>query len=418
MIYDLIVIGGGPAGMMAAGRAAENGAHVLLLEKNKQLGVKLLITGKGRCNITNAEPELKKFINQYGSNGKFLYSALNKFSPEETIIFFNNLGVATKIERGQRVFPVSNRADAVLLALIKYLNKNQVEIKLNTKVEKIVSSRVLGTRDQNRIEKIILNDDQELRAKKYLMATGGKSYPATGSDGAGFKWLEKMGHHIIEPRPALVGIVGQENWLKDLEGLSLKNVTISVYQNNKKMDSRFGEAIFTAGGLSGPIILDMSKKIAELLEKGQVSLKIDFKPALDEKTLDQRIQSDFLSFKNKMFKNSLAWLLPQKMIALIIKLSGIETEKKVNMISKLERQKILDLLKNFTLQVKKTAGFGSAIITAGGVDLKEVDPETMHSKIINNLILAGEILDLDGPTGGFNLQVCWSSGYVAGENII
>ncbi len=414
MLYDLIVIGGGPAGMMAAGRAAENGARVLLLEKNDQLGVKLLITGKGRCNITNTEPELKKFIGQYGQNGKFLFTALNKFSPQDTLLFFDNLGVATKVERGQRVFPASDRADAVLSALIKYLKKNQVETRLNVEVEKIVTR----LRDKNSIEKIILTNGQELIAKNYLIATGGKSYPGTGSTGTGFEWLKKMGHHIIQPQPALVPIVVQEPWIHELEGLSLKNVAISLYQNNKKMDSRFGEAIFTHNGLSGPIILDMGKKIGELLTKGVVSLKIDFKPALDEKTLDQRIQEDFLNFKDKMFKNSLAWLLPQKMVPVIIKLSGIETNKKVNIINKIERQKLLGLLKNFTLQVKKTAGFGAAIITAGGVDLKEIDPQTMRSKIIDNLYLSGEILDLDGPTGGFNLQVCWSTGYVAGNGIV
>ncbi|HOY56002.1 MAG TPA: NAD(P)/FAD-dependent oxidoreductase [bacterium] len=412
MSYDLIVIGGGPAGMLAAGRAAENGARVLLLEKNNQLGIKLLITGKGRCNLTNAEPELKKFISQYGKNGKFLYAALNKFSPKETVNFFNNLGVATKIERGQRIFPVSDRADAVLAALIKYLKKNQVAIKLNAEVEKII----LNSQDSE-VEKIILTGGQELIAKNYLISTGGKSYPGTGSTGTGFEWLKKMGHHIIEPRPALVPIVLQESWINELEGLSLKNVAISIYQNNKKIDSRFGEAIFTRYGLSGPIILDMSKKINELLISGEVVLKIDFKPALDEKTLDQRIQEDFLSFKNKLFKNALVALLPQKMIPVIIKLSAIDPEKKVNIITKAERQKLLGLLKNFTLQVKKTAGFETAIITAGGVDLKEIDPQTMRSKIIDNLYLAGEILDLDGPTGGFNLQICWSTGYLAGNNI-
>lgn len=411
MLYDLIVIGGGPAGMLAAGRAAENGARVLLLEKNNQLGIKLLITGKGRCNITNAEPELKKFISQYGKNGKFLYTALNKFSPQETIKFFNNLDVATKTERGQRVFPVSDHAVAVLAALIKYLKKNQVEIKLNAEVEKIVVNK-------HKIEKIILAGGQELIAKKYLIATGGKSYSSTGSTGTGFEWLKKMGHHIVEPRPALVPIVLQEAWINELEGLSLKNVAISLYQNNKKMDTRFGEAVFTRCGLSGPIILDMSKKVNQLLANGEVVLKIDFKPALDEKTLDQRIQMDFLNFKNKLFKNALIALLPQKIIPVIIKLSAIDPNKKVNIITKVGRQKLLGLLKNFTLRVKKTAGFEIAIITSGGVDLKEIDPRSMRSKIVNNLFLAGEILDLDGPTGGFNLQVCWSTGFVAGDSLV
>ncbi len=407
MIYDLIVIGGGPAGMMAAGRAAENGARVLLLEKNNRLGLKLLISGKGRCNITNAELEIKKFIEKFGINGKFLWSALNKFGVQDVIDFFETKGLAVKIERGQRVFPKSDKARDVLQILITYLQKNNVKIKFEVSVKDIKIK-------DNKIEEIILANEEKLKAKNYLIATGGKSYPLTGSSGDAYNWLKKMGHNIINPQPALVPIILQEKWIKDLEGLSLKNVKISAYQI-KKVDERFGEAIFTAHGLSGPIILDMSKNIGKLLKQGQVDLEIDFKPALDFKILDKRIQYDFAELSNKMFKNSLDGLLPKKLIPVVIKLSRIDPEKKVNSITKEERKKILHLLKNFKLTVAKLDGFNKAIVTAGGVDLKEVNPQTMQSKIINNLYLAGEVLDLDGVTGGFNLQAAWSTGYMVGE---
>ncbi|MBU4360983.1 NAD(P)/FAD-dependent oxidoreductase [Patescibacteria group bacterium] len=406
---DLIVIGGGPAGMILAGRAAENSARVLLLEKNEKLGVKLLITGKGRCNIANAEADIKKIIQQFGKNGKFLYSALYQFNAQKIVDFFENLGVKTKTERGNRIFPVSNKSADILNALIKYLKKNKVKIRTNSEVKDIVVKK-------NIIQKIILKSGEELIAKNYAICTGGKSYPATGASGDGYKWLKKMGHNIILPTPSLVPIILKEKYIKDLEGLSLKNVNISVFQNNKKQDERFGEAIFTANGMSGPIILDMSKKINELLNKGQVILKIDFKPALEFKILDKRIQNDFSKMKNKMFKNSLDLLLPKKMILVIIKLSKIDGEKKTNSITKEERNRLLHLLKDFKLEVKKIDGFNKAIVTAGGVDLKEINPKTMKSKIINNLFIAGEVLDLDGPTGGYNLEASWSTGYCAGDN--
>ncbi|HRY63565.1 MAG TPA: aminoacetone oxidase family FAD-binding enzyme, partial [Patescibacteria group bacterium] len=246
MIYDLIVIGGGPAGMIGAGRAAENGARVLLLEKNSRLGAKLLVTGKGRCNITNAEADLKKFITNYGPKGKFLFSSFSRFNNHDVINFFENYGVVTKVERGERVFPTSDRSDSVLSALAQYMRKNKVGVKLKAEVREIIVK-------DKRIEKIVLTSGEELSAEKYLIATGGKSYPGTGSTGTAFEWLKKMGHRIIPPRPALAPIIVKENWVKELAGLSLKNVAINVYQNNKKVDSRFGEALFTHNGLSGPI---------------------------------------------------------------------------------------------------------------------------------------------------------------------
>lgn len=410
MIYDLIVIGGGPAGMMAAGVAAENGAKVLLLEKNDRLGIKLLITGKGRCNITNAELNTKNLVDIFGKNGRFLFSALNKFSNQDIINFFNSRGLDTKIERGKRVFPQGDSSLDVLAVLKNYLAEGHVKIQTKTQIKSIIKK-------DNLISKIILADKSELQAKKYIIATGGKSYPMTGSSGDGYIWLKNLGHSIINPIPALSPILTKEKLVKELEGLSLKNVNINVYQNNKKIDWRFGEALFTSDGLSGPIILDMSKNIGLALKQGEVKLEIDYKPSLDFKTLDKRLQNDFIRSNNKLFKNSLDDLLPKKLIPLIIKLSDINPEKKANAITKDERKKLIHLLKNFELNVKALYGFNKAIVTAGGVSLKELDPQTMQSKIIKNLYLAGEILDLDGPTGGYNLQVCWSTGYLAGQNI-
>lgn len=410
MIYDFIVIGGGPSGMMAAGRAAENGSSVLLLEKNTRLGIKLLVTGKGRCNITNAEFDTKNLVEKFGKQGRFLFSALSKFGNQDTIDFFAEHGVNSKTERGSRVFPSSDSAPDVLAALKQYLKQGNVEIKTNIQIDDIIIK-------DNLIEKIVLGDGAELKAKKYLIATGGKSYPKTGSSGDGYKWLAKMGHTIVEPSPALTPIFVKEKFVKDLEGLSLKNVSINIFQNNKKIDSRFGEALFTDNGMSGPIIIDMSKNIGLALKNGAVKLEIDFKPKLDFKVLDKRIQNDFAKASNRLFRNSLGELLPKKLIPLIIDLSGIDPDKQVNSITKEERKKLLHLLKNFELNIKSLHGFNKAIVTSGGVSLKEVDPKTMQSKIIKNLYIAGEILDLDGPTGGYNLQSCWSTGYAAGSNI-
>ncbi len=409
MKYSVAIIGGGPAGIMAAGRASELGSHVVLIEKNKKLGRKLLITGKGRCNITNAESELRKIIEKFGKNGKFLYQSLHNFGTTDTINFFKKLGIKTKIERGNRVFPTSNKSKDVLNALYHYLEKSNVGIMTNTEVNSIIKKG-------NKIDKIILTDKKEIIADKYIICTGGKSYPITGSTGDGYSWAKSFGHKIVKLKPSLISIITKENYVKSLEGLSLKNVEISIFQNNKKIDSKFGEAIFTASGMSGPIILDMSKKIGDLL-KTKLELKIDFKPALDFTKLDKRLQRDFMEQSNKMFKNCLDKLLPQKLIPVIIRLSKIDPEKKVNLITKEERKKLLHLLKEFTLTIKALPNFDGAIITSGGVNLSEIDPKTMQSKIIENLYFAGEILDLDGPTGGYNLQMCWSTGFAAGSAI-
>lgn len=412
-IYDVAVIGGGPAGLMAAGRAAELGKSVVLLEKNKKPGRKLMITGKGRCNITNAEFDLRKLVENYGKKGQFLFHAFHVFGPKQAIEFFEKWGLKTKIERGQRVFPVSDDAQDVLNVFVKYLLKGKVKIMYDTEVIDI-------ERKKHHINKLILKETHgEILAKNYIICTGGKSYPATGSTGDGYEWAEKLGHSIEDLRPALVPLKIREKWVLELQGLSLKNVKITVLQKDKKEAEVFGESLFTHFGLSGPIVLDVSQKVGELLHErtgGAVELSLDLKPALDFKVLDERLQRDFQKHHNKLFQNSLDDLLPQKMIPVIVKFSGIDPFKKVTYITKEERQILVKLLKNLKMTVERLMGFESAIVTSGGVSLKEIDDKTMKSKIVDNLFFAGEIIDVAGPSGGFNLQACWSTGYLAGEN--
>jgi len=409
-IFDVVVIGGGPAGMMAGGRAGELGAKVLLLEKNAALGRKLLLTGKGRSNITKAEFNPRELLKKYGREGDFLLYPLSIFGVKETIDFFEKKGLKTKVERGKRIFPQSDRASDVLNILISYLKKGKVEIMTNSEVKKIIKK-------EKKIVKIILSGGREILAKNYIISTGGKSYPGTGSTGEGYQWAKELGHKVNKLRPALVPLRIKENWPKTAQGLSLKNVELTVFQNNKKQDSRFGELLFTHFGVSGPIVLDLSGKVGELLEKGEVKLVLDLKPALDFQTLDKRLQSDFSKYSQKLFKNSLSDLLPQKLIPIIVELSGINPEKKVNEITREERQKLVRLLKGLEMRVISLLGFETAIVTSGGVSLKEIDSKTMKSKLIENLFFAGEIIDLKGPTGGYNLQLCWSTGHLAGQSV-
>ena len=408
--YDLAVIGAGPAGMMAALCAAECGAKVILLEKNSAPGIKLLITGKGRCNITNAEPEVRKFVSTFGKNGKFLINAFHRFGVKETVGFFHKNNLSTKVERGGRIFPITDKAVDVQQLFLKLLSENNVIFQKNCRIQNIVHKN-------NIIEKIITCTG-DVKALNYLIATGGLSYPKTGSTGDGYSWAENMGHNIVETKPALTPILVNEKWIKELEGLSLKNVSVSIFQNNKKYDERFGEALFTANGMSGPIILDLSKTIGDLLAHGRVDLFIDFKPALDLDKLDKRLLRDLEKFGKKAMKNLLPELMPKKLIPVMLCLTGIDPEKRANSVSKKEREKLRLYLKRFPLTVNSLLGFSKAIITTGGVSLKEIDPKTMRSKIINNLYFAGEIMDLDGPTGGYNLQICWSTGFIAGNSAV
>ena len=405
--FDVVVIGGGPAGMMAAGRAAELGVRVALVEKNQSLGKKLLLTGKGRCNITQAEFNDKEFIRKLGKeNGKFLFSALASLGPADVIDFFAARNLKTKVEKDGRVFPAANISGDVRDSLQKYLRENGVRIIFGAEVRQLETV-------QNEIKSIRLKD-ATIYADKFILCTGGKSYPRTGSTGDGYRWAEQLGHTIIKPRPALAPIKIKEDWVKDLQGVSLQNVELKVLQKNKKQESYFGEMLFTHFGLSGPIVLTASRRVGELLENGAVVIAIDLEPSLGREQLDEKLRKDFQKNIHKDFKNYLQEMLPQKMVEVVIKLSGIEAKKKLNFITRSERQKLVALLKNLRMTVEGTLGYEQAIITSGGVDLREVDSKTLRSKIIKNLFFAGEILDLDGPTGGYNLQICWSTSYVAG----
>ena len=413
-----IVIGGGPAGMMAAITASQNGDKVILIEKMKSLGRKLLITGKGRCNITSSLP-IEDFIKNTPGNGKFLYSAYQSFTNKDIIEFLKEEGLEVKEERGNRIFPITDKSQDVLDCFIKRLRKNKVEIHYNEEVKEILYK-------ENNDEKIVRGvktNKEEILADKVILATGGKSYPLTGSTGDGYKIVEKLGHKIKDIKPSLVPLeIYEKETCKELQGLSLKNVSIKIIdeEKNKTIFQEFGEMLFTHFGVSGPIILTASanlvryKNIKEKMEGKNISIIIDFKPALSEQKLEDRILRDFSEFKNKQYKNSLDKLLPQKLIPIIIKLSKIEENKKVNEITKEERKRLVLLLKNFKINVKTFRPIEEAIITSGGISTKEINPKTMESKIVKNLYFAGEIIDVDSYTGGFNLQIAYSTGYVAG----
>ncbi|MCK9378694.1 MAG: NAD(P)/FAD-dependent oxidoreductase [Candidatus Moranbacteria bacterium] len=397
---------------MAAGKAGEAGARVLLVEKNDRLGRKLLLTGEGRCNITHAEFDNNELVKSLGKKGKFLFSSLNAFNPENVMEFFSDLGVATKIEKGGKVFPVSDNALDVLQALEKNLKKNAVEV--------MTCANVLGfeTEEANNEKKIkgVQLIDRIIYADKFILATGGKSYPATGSTGDGYVWARAFGHKIIIPQPSLVPLKIEEDWAKELQGVSLKNVKISLMQDDESVVcvSR-GDLIFTHFGVSGPVILNLSRTLAELEKKDdQFFLSIDLKPEIDRRELDASIQKDFARNINKDIANYLPELVPQKMAKIILRLAEISGEKKINTITKKDRLRMINLLKDMRLTVIGNTGFAQAMVTKGGVNLKEVNPKNMQSKIVPNLFLTGEVLDLDGPTGGYNLQIAWSTGYVAG----
>ena len=412
-----IVIGGGPAGMMASISAAYNGDNVILLEKNKLLGKKLLITGKGRCNITNSA-EMKEFILNIPRNGKFLYSSFQNFTNIDIINFLKKNGLEVKYERGKRVFPVTDKSSDVLECFIKELKKMNVNIKLNSEVTEIETKN-------GEITGIYLSNGGIIKASKVILATGGKSYSATGSDGSGYKLAKKLGHTITDIKPSIIPLLAEKSLCQKLQGLSLKNVKIKIKDksNNKLIYEDFGEMLFTHFGVSGPTILSSSahlityENVDNLLEKNQIVLYIDLKPALSEEELDTRILRDFEEFKNKNFKNSLSKLLPQKIIDTIIKISKINPEKKVNEITKEERKRLVFLLKNFEVIIKGFRPIDEAIVTSGGISTKEINPKTMESKIIKGLFFAGEIIDVDAYTGGFNLQIAYSTGFTAGKSI-
>ena len=411
----VVIIGGGPAGMLSAIKSAQEGNDVTILEKMNTCGRKLLITGKGRCNITNAI-DIDEFIKNIPGNGKFLYSTFQNFNNQDIIKMLEKEGVHTKVERGNRIFPTSDKSMDVLNALLKTLKKLNVKIKTNTKVKEILVQ-------ENTVCGVITENNEKIEAQKVILATGGKSYPATGSTGDGYEMAKELGHTITEIKGSLVPLKMYEVGIcKELQGLSLKNVKIHIKTENKKIYEDFGEMLFTHFGVSGPIILSASavmlryKNINKLLSEQKVKLQIDFKPALTNEKLDARIQRDFEKMKNKQFKNSLNELLPQKLIPVIIEKSGIDSDKHVNEITRTERLNLVVLLKNFELIIKDFKEIEEAIVTAGGISIKEINPKTMESKLINGLYFAGEIIDVDAYTGGFNLQIAYSTGYTAGMN--
>jgi len=396
--------------MMAAGRAAEKGANVILIEKNRRPGKKLLLTGSGRCNLTNADLDIKRPTHFYGRNGKFLIRTFSYFGPEETISFFKERGLKTKTERGGRVFPTNDKAKSVLKTLTDYLRESGVTMLLGAEIHR------LSYKD-GEIKKVVLKKGGEVQAKSFIIATGGLSYPYTGSTGDGMRWADKLGHTVERPVPALSPVETEEEWVKELQGLDLKNVKVSIKEDGKKKEEIIGECVFTHFGISGPAVLKLSSRIREGRERGRsVKINIDLKPGLSEEKLDKRVQRDFTEHANKDFKNSLQDLLPSKLIPIFVSLSGVDPEKKVNKITKRERKKVVKLLKNFEVTANRLAGFDMAIVTSGGVSLGDIDEKEMRSKKIKNLYFAGEVIDIDGTTGGFNLQMCWSTGYVAGES--
>jgi predicted Rossmann fold flavoprotein len=404
--YNVIVVGGGPAGMFAAGFAAQQGARVLLLEKNKRCGAKLLITGKGRCNLTNAEDDPSRFSTAFGVQGKNLLTALYRFDVAATIDFFEQRGLALTRERGGRVFPTREKAAAVQQVLDDFLATSGVMLKNACPVNRIsfAEGRVAG----------LETAAGRFSADAYVAATGGLSYPETGCTGDGFRWAEQSGHRLIAREPALVPVQLREDWTGKLTRLNLKNVRLSAHQENRVIAERFGEAFFTQSGIGGPIILDMSALLRDALKSGPVELQLDFKPAVTRELFDKRLQRELKEHHNKNFANSLGNLLPQALIPVFVQLSGIPPEKKCHSVSKGERQALLQLFKALPLQVTGVGNFRKAIVTSGGVALCDIDMRTMRSKKIDNLYFCGEMIDLDGPTGGYNLQLCWSTGYLAG----
>lgn len=394
--------------MMAASTAADNGAEVILLEKQHRLGRKLLITGKGRCNITN-DCDVEELIENVPTNGKFLYSAFYTFTNYDAVNMFNSLGLETKIERGKRVFPKSDKALDVVKAFEKLVNSKKVKVILNAKVNKVVAK-------DSKVEKVIYNNNQEIKCDSVIIATGGMSYPLTGSTGDGYKFASALGHTIIPTKPSLIGIEVQEGFVRDLEKLALRNVAIKVLNSkNKKIYDDFGELEFTKNGLDGPIIKSASCRMKDT-SKENYKIILDLKPALDEEKLDKRIIRDFEKYTNKDFENSLGDLLPKKFIPIIVELSEIPKHLKVNQISKKQRLNLVHLLKNITFTVKRYRPIEEAIVTSGGVKVSEINASTMESKLIKNLFFAGEVIDVDAYTGGFNLQIAYSTAYLAGTN--
>jgi len=404
-MHDIIVIGGGPAGMMAAGKAAESGARVLLIEKNSSPGKKLLLTGNGRCNLTNSRHDLHGLVKAYGPGGKFLYNALSRFGVEDTVRFFESRGLKTATEDRGRVLPASGRASDVLALLMEYMSETGVSVKTGVGVEgfKHEGGRITGVQSGSDI----------FSGRSYILCTGGKSYPKTGSTGEAFGWLETLGHTVTPLYPVIAPLTVREGWVKEIEGASLRGVIVSAYASGRKLASVTGDAVVTSNGLSGPTALDISRFLGGV-SPDEVTIRIDLMPKSDMDGLGRDI-IDLISFTpNRKAKNFVAELLTPKLADTILMLAGIEGDSQLNAITKKQRMALCWQIKVLTLTLKGVAGFDRAMLTKGGVSLREIEPKTMRSKVIDNLYFAGEVMDLDGPTGGYNLQVCWSTGYVAG----
>lgn len=411
----VIVVGGGAAGMMAAVSAACKGHETLLLEQNEKLGKKLFITGKGRCNVTNA-CEADKFFESIVSNPKFLYSAFYGFDNRQMMELLEEAGCRLKIERGERVFPVSDHSSDVIAALQRILKKNNVEICLHTKVRELLTEETVPE-GVKQVCGVVLDNGRKERANAVILATGGISYPLTGSTGDGLRLAEDAGHKIKTCVPSLVPFIASEEWCIRLQGLSLKNVNLIMRDGNKEVYRGFGEMLFTHFGISGPLVLSASGFYERCKNKDNIVCEIDLKPALSEEQLEKRVLRDFEENQNRQFKNALNGLLPSKFVPIMIELSEINPEKKVNEVTRAERKNLVHLMKHLILHISGTRGFDEAIITQGGVSVKEVNPSTMESKLVKGLYFAGEILDLDALTGGFNLQIAWSTGHLAGDSI-
>lgn len=408
-IWDVVVIGGGASGMMSAGVAGSLGKKVLLLEKNEELGKKLLITGGGRCNLTNNEPDTRKFLSKYKDSDKYLFSSFSQFAVNDTLEFFNTRGLETKVEALGRVFPISNSARSVWETLVNELKKNNVTVASNQTVVSINSGN-------GKIESATLKNKSLVKAKSFILATGGKSHPETGSTGDGFKWLKDLGHKVTEPTASLVPLAIKDESIKRLQGVSIDETKVTILQNNVKQETKKGKILFTHFGLSGPTILNLASEVSELLKYGEVFISLDIVPYLDPGQLNQKLQEIFKENSNKKLKNSLDSLMPNAVVPVIVELSGIDGDKEVNSVTREERLKLVEQIKNIKLEVDHLLDESKAIVTSGGVSLDEVDFKTMASKLYPNLYLTGDILDIDRPSGGYSLQLCWTTGYVAGKN--
>lgn len=404
----IIIIGGGASGLIAGAESAKLGNDVTIIEKMPRPARKVMITGKGRCNVTNACFDLDDLIANVPTNPRFLYSAFSAFMPYDTIALVEDMGVPTKIERGNRVFPVSDKAVDIVDALVKNATENGAKITQGT----VKALELQG----NKITAVVLEDKTKIECDSVAICTGGKSYPATGTTGDGYVLAQSVGHTIVKPEASLIPMICSNNFIPKLQGLSLKNVSLKAYDGDKQIYEDFGEMLFTHYGISGPIVLSASAHMKKPKEHNY-KVSIDLKPALDEKTLDKRIQKDFAENNNKNFINSLSKLLPNKIIPVIVSLSGIEPATKCNQITKEQRLNLVHLLKNFTLNVTDFRPVEEAIVTSGGINVKEINPKTMQSKIIDNLYFAGEVIDVDAYTGGFNLQIAFSTGFVCGQNM-